>query len=140
MKNSIGALILSLALSVVVWPQTPHAAPPEGAHLIPSLDGGTLFMNYCAVCHGKFADGDGPMASVLKVPVPNLTEIAKRNNGKFPFEKIERRIEGNAASVTAHGTKEMPVWGPIFSQVTTDADYGKVRIHNITKYLESIQK
>jgi hypothetical protein len=82
----------------------------------------------------------GPMAAVLKVHVPNLTEIAKRNGGQFPFERTARRIEGTEPRSVAHGTKEMPIWGPLFSQVTTDQDFGKVRIHNLTKYLQSIQK
>jgi hypothetical protein len=34
----------------------------------------------------------------------------------------------------------MPVWGPIFSQVTTDVDYGRVRIDNLARYLTSIQQ
>jgi hypothetical protein len=33
----------------------------------------------------------------------------------------------------------MPIWGPIFSQVERDQDWGRVRIANLGKYLESIQ-
>jgi len=116
------------------------AQTPEGGHLIPSLDGHTLFLTYCAVCHGKAADGQGPMAPVLKVRVPDLTGIAKRHGGKFPFELVERRIDGTESGVVGHGTKEMPIWGPIFSQVTSDQDFGKVRIYNLTKYLQGIQR
>jgi hypothetical protein len=80
------------------------------------------------------------MASLLKVRVPDLTEIAKRSGGKFPFERVQKRIEGNESASLGHGTKDMPIWGPIFSQVTTDQDFGKVRIYNLTKYLQTIQK
>ncbi|MBV8550613.1 MAG: c-type cytochrome [Acidobacteriaceae bacterium] len=113
---------------------------PETEHLIPSLDGPTLYVTYCAVCHGKAADGHGPMAPVLKVRVPDLAEIAKRNGGVFPFARVQRIIDRTDSTGPGHGTRTMPIWGPIFSQVTTDRDYGKVRIYNLTKYLESIQK
>jgi mono/diheme cytochrome c family protein len=130
-------VLLSLCVGLLASAQ----APQEGDHVIPSLDGQTLFVTYCAVCHGKAADGTGPMASVLKVRVPNLAELTKRNAGKFPFERVERRIEGTDTTTSVgHGTKEMPIWGPLFSQVANDQDFGKVRIHNITKYLQTLQK
>jgi mono/diheme cytochrome c family protein len=133
------ATLGALLLCVLARAQNPGARP-EAEHLIPSLDGKALFLTYCAVCHGKTADGRGPMAAVLKVHVPDLTEIAKRNGGKFPFERVQKTIEGTQSAGLSHGSKEMPIWGPIFSQVTTDQDFGKVRIHNLTKYLESLQK
>ena len=129
-------VVLAFSASLLLCAQ----APQDGHHVIPSLDGQTLFMTYCAVCHGKAADGTGPMASVLKVRVPDLTQIAKHNGGKFPFERVERRIDGTEPSLVGHGTKEMPIWGPLFSQVANDQDFGKVRIHNITKYIQSLQK
>jgi mono/diheme cytochrome c family protein len=136
-------MILGFAfgLAVVGLGQTPApGARPEGDHLIPSLDGQALFLNYCAVCHGRAADGTGPMAPVLKLKVADLTVITKRNGGKFPFERVQKRIEGTGSAELGHGTKEMPIWGPIFSQVTTDQDFGKVRIYNLTKYLQGLQK
>ena len=120
--------------------QSPAQKLPDTEHLIPSLDGPTLYATYCAVCHGKAADGHGPMAPILKTRVPNLTEIAKRNGGTFPFDRVQDTIAGTEQKGLGHGTREMPIWGPIFSQVTTDQDFGKVRIHNLAKYLESIQR
>jgi hypothetical protein len=113
---------------------------PDAERLIPSLDGPTLYTTYCAICHGKAADGHGPMAPVLKVHVPDLTEIARRNGGTFPLARVQKTIDGTESAGLGHGTREMPIWGPIFSQVTSDRDYGKVRIYNLAKYLESIQK
>lgn len=113
---------------------------PDSEHVIPSLDGPTLFVSYCAVCHGKAADGRGPMASILKTHVPDLTLIARRNGGVFPFTSVAKRIDGTQSVGLGHGTSEMPIWGPLFSQVTTDRDFGKVRVYNLTKYLQSLQK
>jgi mono/diheme cytochrome c family protein len=109
-------------------------------HVIPALDGPTLFMTYCAVCHGRAAGGHGPMAPILKTAVPDLTKIAKRNGGVFPLKRVENIIAGTESSGLGHGTRQMPVWGPLFSQITSDRDYGKVRLYNLAKYLESIQK
>jgi hypothetical protein len=33
----------------------------------------------------------------------------------------------------------MPVWGPIFSEVSWDQDLGRVRIYSLAMYLEAIQ-
>jgi mono/diheme cytochrome c family protein len=113
---------------------------PEEQYLIPSLDGAALFAAYCASCHGKAADGHGPVAPILKVRVPDLTTITKRNGGVFPFTHVEKTIDGKESAGLAHGTREMPIWGPIFSQVTSDKDFGKVRIYNLAKYLMTLRK
>lgn len=112
----------------------------EQQQVIPSLDGPTLFITYCAVCHGQAADGHGPMAAILKTTVPDLTKIGRRNGGVFPLDRVQNIIAGTESSGLGHGTRQMPVWGPLFSQITSDRDYGKVRLYNVAKYLESIQK
>lgn len=80
------------------------------------------------------------MARILKTPAPDLTKIAKRNGGMFPLQRVENVIAGTESNGLGHGTRKMPVWGPLFSEITSDRDYGKVRLHNVAKYLESIQK
>jgi mono/diheme cytochrome c family protein len=137
MKLSMTTIALLLVSSCL---RAQQANTPGQQHVIPSLDGPTLFTTYCAICHGQAADGHGPMARILKTPVPNLTEIAKRNGGVFPFERIENISAGTESSGLGHGTRQMPIWGPLFSEITSDRDYGKVRLYNISKYLESIQK
>lgn len=117
-----------------------NTSKQDGEHVIPSLDGATLFSTYCAVCHGQAADGHGPMASILTTTVPDLTGIAKRNGGIFPLVRVQRIISGTESSGLGHGTRKMPIWGPLFSQIVSDRDYGKVRLYNLAKYLEGIQK
>jgi len=110
----------------------------EEIRLIRSLEGEVLYHQYCAVCHGDKGLGNGPMARVLKTPPSDLTRVALRNGRVFPFQRVQQVISGES-EVYAHGTREMPVWGPIFSQVAWDQDLGRVRVYNLTKYLEKIQ-
>ena len=107
--------------------------------LIISIRGDNLYQAYCASCHGADAKGKGPMAAWLKVPTPDLTRIAARNGGKFSLERVDRIISGEETLPSGHGTRLMPVWGPVFSQVTRDQDLGRVRIDNLARYLRDIQ-
>jgi hypothetical protein len=79
------------------------------------------------------------MAKALKTAPSDLTRITARNNGMFPLAKVRRIISGEDSLGAGHGTKEMPVWGPIFSQVSWDLDLGRVRIDNLARYLETLQ-
>ncbi len=79
------------------------------------------------------------MAAWLKVQPSDLTHIAARNGGKFPLERVDRIISGDEALPSGHGTRAMPIWGPVFSQVTRDQDLGRVRIDNLARYLRDIQ-
>ena len=108
--------------------------------LIQSIQGADLFRAYCASCHGADAKGSGPMARSLKVAPADLTHISARNGGVFPKMRVERIISGEEQPAFGHGSSEMPVWGPIFSKVTTDVDLGLVRIDNLARYLDSIQQ
>jgi mono/diheme cytochrome c family protein len=104
------------------------------------IDGAKLFSDYCTACHGAKGSGNGPMTPALKTKVPDLTLIAKRNGGTFPTDQVQAVISGEKPTGLSHGTREMPVWGPIFSSDISDRDYGKLRVYNVTKYLESLQK
>ena len=152
MGNKTRAAAVSVAVALMgataTWmfaadPPQPAKAPntkaQEDTHLIASLEGHELYQAYCAVCHGKEAKGDGPMARALKTAPPDLTRIAARNRGMFPLQRVQDIISGES-EVNAHGTREMPLWGPIFSRVAWDQDLGRVRVFNLAKYLETIQK
>lgn len=112
------------------------AGKQQPAPLIQSVEGPDLFRAYCASCHGTRGKGDGPVASVLRVAPPDLTRLA--NKGQFPTERVRQTILGDAV-VAAHGTREMPIWGPVFHQIEADVDRGNVRTENLLKYLRSIQ-
>jgi mono/diheme cytochrome c family protein len=136
--------VLVLAMIGLVVPgagtqaQKAPDAREQSTPLIPSVKGPDLFRAYCASCHGVDAKGKGPAAPALKVSVPDLTLLSKRNLGQFPAAHVREVIMGGQV-IVAHGSREMPIWGPIFHQVEGDQDWGNVRLENLVKYLASIQ-
>jgi len=98
-----------------------------------------MYKQYCAACHGADGKGGGPAAPALNTRVPDLTTLAKRHDGKFPYDYVSSVLRfGPGFSV--HGSVEMPVWGPIFQYLE---GYNEVavrqRIANLCDYLASIQ-
>lgn len=127
-------LLLLVGLAAVGMAQT--QSPRK---LIGSLEGKDLYVSYCASCHGMDAKGGGPVAGALKVAVPDLTQMQKRRGGKFPVENVEKFILGEMDAKAAHGSPEMPVWGPVFRRVEKDQDLGLVRVRRVVEYLKSLQ-
>ena len=77
----------------------------------------------------------------MKAPVPDLTTIARRHGGKFDSAAVEYIVRGTGKTETpAHGTKEMPIWGPVFASAVGDPAATTLRIKNLVRYLESIQQ
>jgi|SRR5208282_664412 mono/diheme cytochrome c family protein len=103
------------------------------------VSGKEMYTTYCAVCHGTDGKGGGPAASALKVPPTDLTLLSKNNGGKYPALKVTSAIHGESA-LPAHGSKEMPVWGALFFNMS-GGHQGEVqqRVANLTKYIEGLQ-
>ena len=132
-----GLLVLSAILHLAAHTgQTGPANPPL---IISSVSGRDLFEFYCASCHGRDGNGKGPVAPALRVAPPDLTRIAARNDGVFPKARIEALLTGDRNIPPAHGSSDMPVWGPIFSALDSNDRMNRVRIANIVDYLASIQ-
>src|SRR5690606_32268474 len=72
-----------------------------------------LYANHCAACHGEFGEGDGPVASVLRVTMPNLRTLSMRNGGPYPEDAVRQYIDGRSIPA-AHGDRYMPIWGDVF--------------------------
>ena len=102
--------------------------------------GEDMYVAYCSSCHGTGGKGDGPAASALKSVPTDLTQLAARNGGKFPENHVAQTIKGDVGT-PSHGSKDMPVWGPIFASMGTNSDgLTQLRIRNLTKYIASLQR
>ena len=108
--------------------------------------GKALFLSRCAACHDATAQGDGPMAALISIPVPNLTQLAARNGGAFPRVPVVQTIDGRPLLRGHGGDGPMPVFGPILGggSAVLDGPDGSVietkgDVVNIMLYLESIQ-
>jgi hypothetical protein len=81
------------------------------------------------------------VAQFLKVPPANLTQIAARNKGVFPAERVHQIIDGRQVPKT-HGASQMPVWGDAFAKSTSGGDAAAVtaKIKALVEYLASKQE
>ena len=132
------ALLSLLAVCVCVAQDSgvKHAAAPQTS----PASGKEMFNAYCASCHGTNAKGDGPAAAALKSKPADLTALAKGNGGKFPEDHVMSILRGQA-TVTAHGNRDMPVWGPVFWRMSQGHPAEmQQRITNLTHYIESLQQ
>ncbi|MGA8215305.1 MAG: cytochrome c [Candidatus Sulfotelmatobacter sp.] len=104
-----------------------------------AASGKEMYTSYCAVCHGTDGKGGGPAASALKAPPADLTLLSKNNGGKYPAMKVTSILRGTS-DLPAHGSKEMPVWGPLFRSISGGHE-GEVqqRVVNLTEYIETLQ-
>jgi mono/diheme cytochrome c family protein len=132
------AIIIAIIFSVAagtIWLSSSEAAQSDKKSPFVAK-GEKLFTRYCATCHGADGTGKGPVAAAMKTGPPDLTAI-QLPGGKFPTDRIATIIDGEKA-VTAHGTRQMPVWGTILRK--TEGDLQKqADIYSLVKYIESIQ-
>jgi mono/diheme cytochrome c family protein len=108
----------------------PYSDPSSGAQ---------MYKDYCAACHGAKGMGDGPAVEFLKAAPPDLRTLARRNAGTFPADHVAGMLKFGADS-HARGTSDMPLWGPVFRSRDTDPDVAKLRIYNLTEFVETLQK
>ena len=111
----------------------------SGAHDKGLTAGKDLFHEYCAVCHGKDGKGGGPAAGALKATPADLTQLTKTHDGKFPVGAV-RQLLGGGSSTPAHGSGDMPIWGPVFRGMSPNQSIAALRVDNLVRYLESIQQ
>jgi mono/diheme cytochrome c family protein len=107
--------------------------------------GGELeYQNYCAVCHGVDAKGQGIMSRFLTIRPADLTQLAKKNGGTFVFWRVYRSIDGSE-EVRGHGARDMPIWGDRFRAQAGGNDSGSRaqaagRLLGLVFYLQHIQE
>lgn len=132
------------------WTHRPALAAPAGLvlHVEVNFRRCAVFGDFLVIdLHFKVGDprpdgrGKGPVSEALRQPVPDLTTLSRRNNGTFPTERVKNTILfGEDKLIPAHGSKQMPIWGPTFHEIEFDKDFGNVRLENVTSYIASLQR
>lgn len=148
MRFCCAATILMAAVAFAVAQDQTAPAPDQKSQVtvkhVPisktsASSGKEMFVNYCAVCHGKDGKGNGPAAPALKNPPTDLTTLAQKNGGKFDSAHVAAVIRGQAGT-PAHGSADMPVWGPLFSSISQGHQSEvQQRVANLVKYIEGLQ-
>jgi mono/diheme cytochrome c family protein len=136
----IAAVVLAMALGVIAQQTQPTTqikhVPVKTTN---PASGAEMYVNYCAVCHGKDGRGNGPATPALKVAATDLTTLAQKNGGKYPALHVSSVIRGEG-DLPAHGSKDMPVWGPLFWRMSQGHEAEvQQRVANLNEYIESLQ-
>jgi mono/diheme cytochrome c family protein len=138
-RNSVLLLLFFTSLAGLA-PTT--AGPAQESQLPPTYvpPGRQIYKEHCAACHGSDGRGNGPVARSLRKPPSDLTTLAKRHGGAFPEDYVTNVLRFGLG-FSAHGSSEMPVWGPIFQDLEHYNEAAvRQRIKNLCEYLESIQR
>lgn len=116
---------------------------PVQAFAADANSGKAMYLRYCASCHGKDGRGNGTVSRDLKVKVPDLTVLAKKNKGIFPFDDVMATIDGRRL-VRGHGDRDMPVWGEAFHREAEGKKYEELtallKAKIIAEYIATLQK
>jgi mono/diheme cytochrome c family protein len=106
-----------------------------------ATSGKEMYNQYCAPCHGTDGKGNGPAASSMKVQPTDLTQLARKHDGKFPANSVASELRfGDGTANGAHGSAQMPVWGPLLQSLDKFHDtVAQQRIANIVSYIETLQ-
>ena len=137
---AVRPLVLLSALLLIACVASAEPAIDETQFPLTYLPSGErMYKQYCAACHGVDAKGNGPLASLLKTPPPDLTTLAKRHAGKFPFDYVSNILEFGPG-LSSHGSSDMPTWGPLFRYFDKQNErVVQQRIQNLCNYLASLQ-
>jgi mono/diheme cytochrome c family protein len=132
-------MVVALATGVTLAGENQRAQiTPTPIH--PSMSGADIFDFYCATCHGLDGTGRGPVARSLTTPPANLTTLAAREGGTVPRGRVRAFVAHGRSDAAAHGSTEMPTWGPIFMSLEPSDALAEVRIDNVVAYIESLQR
>jgi mono/diheme cytochrome c family protein len=135
------SLLIACFITMVCLTLAQNKTPIGKQALAPNLAAGKkTYMQYCASCHGLNARGDGPASQVLKTPPPDLTTLAQRHGGTFPYEYVFDVLRFGTR-FTSHGSSDMPIWGPIFGSLDNYNEAAvRKRIKDLSDYLASLQQ
>ena len=136
-RSGLAAAVLAW-IAAVAWSATAidvRAQTPTGKQ---------DYQRYCAVCHGPTGKGNGQGAYTLSGTYPpDLTQLSKRNGGKFPFDQVTAIVDGRQG-FPSHERLNMPFFGTDLEIEEGETPEGKARadarITAMVKYLETLQQ
>ncbi len=126
--------VVSASLARAAEPANP-AVEPRAAET--EVIGQAAFMRYCALCHGLDGRGLGPLAEALSKHPPDLTQLAKNNEGKFPASRVTETIEKGGTA--GHGSMRVLEWSKYFGEKLGDTEVAPM-ILDLTLYIEGLQE
>jgi mono/diheme cytochrome c family protein len=128
LRSTVGLVALCFAVGSVLAGGS--ASSDEGGDL-----GEMTYLRYCALCHGT-GTGPGMFADALKKAAPDLTEIAKRNGGQFPEERVAEIIRNGG--ISGHGTMRILAWEKYFRSDSPEERADQL-VQALTDYLKKHQ-
>jgi mono/diheme cytochrome c family protein len=146
LKKGIIALGTLLAVTSFCFAQETTDQKPEVKKVVikqtSASSGKEMFTQYCAPCHGIDGTGKGPAASAMKTQPTDLTQLARKHDGKYPANTVAGVLKfgsGGGAN-PAHGSADMPIWGPLLQSLDKYHDsIVQQRISNLVMYIETLQ-
>ena len=129
--------LLSAATIAMLVSTSPVFAKDSSGH--------ETYLEYCAGCHGETAMGDGPLAAIISIEMPDLTILSRRYGGSFPLVDVVRQIDGRV-EMRGHGGP-MPVFGALLTGPSAVVDTAagdpivtKAAVLAVADYLEGLQR
>jgi mono/diheme cytochrome c family protein len=141
LRNIFFVTLAAAVAAGIGFANQPSANVTINLNKTPAYSGKQMYTSYCAPCHGVDGRGNGPAAVALKQPLTDLSALSRNNGGKFPAVHVISALRFGASN-PAHGTAEMPVWGPILSNMdraAANSNVKELRISNLSRYVKSLQ-
>jgi mono/diheme cytochrome c family protein len=113
-------------------------AAPAGVVTAPTA-GEEMYAAYCVGCHGEDGLGYGRYSGDCSVPPRDLTQLARKNHGIYPVEKVWTILrQGTGQAPAERGY--MPIWEPLLKVLNGDAPgVTEVRIRSLAEYVRTLQ-
>ncbi len=135
----LGTLLLATSASLAQTATTPvvKKAPIQQTS---AASGKEMFNAYCAPCHGADGKGNGPAAAAMKSTPTDLSQLTYKHDGKYPASFLAGVLRFGSSPNSAHGSADMPVWGPLFRSLDKYHDsVEQQRVSNLVSYIETLQ-
>jgi mono/diheme cytochrome c family protein len=150
-RNGIGTAAMLGVLWLAIWvvwgygfavsgwsTVVDRVAAPAGVVTAPNA-GEEMYAAYCVGCHGEDGLGYGRYSSGCTVPPSDLTQLARKNHGIYPAEKVRTVLRQGTGQAPA-GRGYMPIWEPLLKVLNGDGPgVTEVRIRSLAEYVRTLQ-